>query len=151
MYHFDGLRLSRLNANHSLAPQLDAAAERGEITVEEARNSSSRNVLLSAISGETISRVDVSRAPVELGDEDVIILASDGIETLSPNQISAIVSKTSRAGADAICNTLLNAVEEADAEGQDNTSIIVVTQREWPAANPGHNSDEIITRVIEPR
>lgn len=156
LYHYDGVSLSRLNADHSMAPQLDAAAKRGEITQDEALNSSSRNVLLSAVSGASISRVDVSRSPLMMKEDGILIAASDGLETLSKDQLLSLLEQTRHLDAEVICNALLGAVESAEQDGQDNTSVIVAKHTaelatRYDEADLPSSQDEVITRVVESR
>jgi serine/threonine protein phosphatase PrpC len=54
---------------------------------------------------------------------DVLVLASDGLDTLEPDQVAATVGRGG--GAQAIAEALLAAVEAADKPRQDNCSVIV--------------------------
>ena len=146
LFHISGNQIRRINADHSMAQQLDAAAARGEITVEEARNSSSRNILLSALTGDPISRMDQSKTARRLIKDDWVILASDGLETLAPDEILSVVVGNPRASAKQMCQLLLDAVDARDAPSQDNATVIAVRVLEQPTdAVP---DDEVITRPI---
>ncbi|MGB7334694.1 MAG: protein phosphatase 2C domain-containing protein [Salaquimonas sp.] len=156
LYQVSGSSVKRLNANHSMAPQLDAAAKRGEITREEALNSPSRNALLSALTGDPVGRVDISRTPWKVGSDDLILLASDGLETLAPEKIGELLLRNANGSAEHLCKTLLDAIEAENSPGQDNTTIIVA--RPFSISALGENlrdktndDDEVITRAIEPR
>lgn len=146
LFHVSENRIKRINADHSMAQQLDAAAAMGEITVEEARTSSSRNVLLSALTGDPISRIDQSKAARPLLMGDWLMLASDGLETLEPDAILSLVLGNPGASAKRMCGLLLDAVEARDKPSQDNATVMAVRVLEQPAdAAP---DDDVITRPI---
>jgi len=126
LLHVSKAGISRLNADHSMAPRLDAAARRGEITPEEAANSPSRSALLSAISGEDISRVDLSMEPLEIADGDRIIVASDGLDTLALDEIVSISDEMADQSIEHVANMLVRAVEERRKPKQDNVTVIVI-------------------------
>lgn len=146
LFHISGSKIRRINADHSMAQQLDAAAARGEITVEEARNSSSRNILLSALTGDPISRVDQSKTAHPLVKGDWVILASDGLETLEPDEIFSLVRNNPGASAKQMCLLLLDAIEARDKPSQDNATVMAVRVLERPT--DGSPDDEVITRPI---
>ena len=146
LFHISGSQIRRINANHSMAQQLDAAAARGEITMEEARNSSSRNILLSALTGDPISRVDQSKAAQPLIKGDWIILASDGLETLTPEEILSVVLQKPGSTAKQMCRLLLDAVEARDTPSQDNATVLAVRVQQRPAA--AVPDDDVPTRPI---
>lgn len=143
LLHFSNGKLNRLNADHSMAAKLDKAAERGDITWEEAKNSRSRSALLSALTGEPISRVDISRMPIQLGYDDLLLLASDGIETLHEAELIDILSRLHTAHPEAIVKEILSSIEDKQNESQDNTTIIVLSCHD-NVPDP----DEVTTRPI---
>jgi len=119
-----GNHITRLNEDHSIGGLLDMRARSGKISWEEAQNSNQRNFLLSAVQGEEIQHVD---APVEsspLHPGDVLIAASDGIETCSQDEIVDIVT-AGRPSAPDIVESVLEFVSVTDRPGQDNASLVV--------------------------
>ena len=124
LFHIAGNTITRLNEDHSMAPRLDAAAARGEITQDEARTSRSRNALLHAITGEGIRHYDIRRHPLMLEEGDWLVLASDGLETLSRDDIVSTVSDHKGASADVMAQALLAGVAGIQKPGQDNTSVV---------------------------
>jgi protein phosphatase len=118
-----------LNEDHSLAPQIDELAAAGRISWEAARADPRRHYLRSALTGGEIELVDRSRRPLELEPGDVVILASDGIQTLAPGAILDAVERTAAAGPDAIAEALIAAVETAGEPYQDNTTVVVVSTK----------------------
>lgn len=118
-----------LNEDHSLAPALDQMVQNGKLTAEQARNDPRRHMLRSAVSGEPIDLVDLSSTPLALQAGDVVVLASDGVHTLEPDEIARLVTAYAAEGSQAIADALIRAVDAARSPFQDNTSVIVVTCR----------------------
>ena len=118
--------IALLNEDHSLAPELDRLAKIGRITAEQARSDPRRHMLRSAVTGEELDLVDVSRKPLVLEAGDYVILASDGVHTLDTAEIQRIVSAYAGDGAEAVAGALIRAVEAMRDPHQDNTTIIAV-------------------------
>ncbi|MGE3065547.1 MAG: PP2C family serine/threonine-protein phosphatase [Hyphomicrobiaceae bacterium] len=118
--------IALLNEDHSLAPEIDKLAAAGKITWAEARNNPRRHYLRSAVTGDELDMIDRSRRPLPLEAGDVVIVASDGIQTLETRDIERIVSTSADEGAAAIADALLAAIADADDPYQDNTTIIAV-------------------------
>jgi serine/threonine protein phosphatase PrpC len=114
----------RLNDDHSLAPEIDKLAATGRISWDAARADSRRHVLRSALTGTEIDLVDRSERPLALQAGDVVILASDGIHSISGADIARVTAEA--ATADAAAQALLAAVEAAGEAHQDNTTVVVV-------------------------
>jgi len=121
-----GGKVHRLNEDHSMAPLLDDAVKKGKLTSEEAAGHRDRNALRSAVSGAPIDLVDVKDVPEPLRRGDVLILASDGLLTLTEKEIAVLVNAQKSAGARAIVNKLLGAVSDKNKRRQDNTTIAAV-------------------------
>jgi serine/threonine protein phosphatase PrpC len=125
LYLVRGDDLHRLNRIHSKATELAEKVEAGEITEEQARTDPTRHTLISALIGETIYDVD-DPPPVELMPGDVLIAATDGIETLTHLEIAAVVSSLDAQDAAALADGLLQAVQSKQLPKQDNTTVVVV-------------------------
>lgn len=147
IFHISDNSVRRVNADHSMANQLDAAAKMGEITQEEARNSSSRNVLLSALTGEKISRMDYSLTPLIVTEGDWLISGSDGIETLSPAELKHIMDTTYEASAETVLTAIMSEITRRDKSNQDNATAIVIHINQSSTIEY-LNDDEIRTRPI---
>jgi serine/threonine protein phosphatase PrpC len=115
----------RLNADHSIGGLLDAAVARGEMSRQDALARRDRNSITSVIMGEPLRdmRMDETIDLVPIQADDTLILASDGLDTLSVSTIGQIAQ--SGASATEVVKDLLRAVEERDRPRQDNTSVIV--------------------------
>ena len=126
LYLYHNKRLSKLNEDHSLAPVLDDLVTRGEMTSIEARHHPKRNMLRSAIGGEEIRLVDLNREVVPLTRGDWLILASDGLGTLTNDQIAKIIDRNAERNADQIVQALLKAVKNKARPDQDNTTVLAI-------------------------
>jgi PPM family protein phosphatase len=133
LYLYRGGDLVQVNEDHSLAPEIDKLAKAGKISEAEAANDPRRHYLRSAVTGTQIEMIDVPEQPLVLREGDFLILASDGIQTLSHEEIAEHVAACERARqshtetrADAIAGRLIGAVDRAGHPHQDNTTIIVI-------------------------
>ncbi len=122
--------LIKKNADHSYGGFLDRMEADG--TPVDAEPGLSRNMLMSAVTGEDINEIDVSSEPLELEAGDKVLLCSDGLDTLSSGKIIQYSdwSESPKECADA----LMQAVEEANMPRQDNTTAVVVTVKDSAAA-----------------
>jgi protein phosphatase len=113
-----------LNEDHSLAPEIDKLAAAGKISWDAAKSDPRRHFLRSALTGTEIDMVDRSHRPLTLQPGDVVILASDGIHTLSHADIARVTAAAG--GPDTVADSLLAAVAAAGDAYQDNTTVVVV-------------------------
>lgn len=121
--------LIKQNADHSYGAYLDMMKEQG-MDISE-REGMSRNMLMSAMTGEEISTIDVSEVPIKVRPGDRIIVASDGLDTLGAG---AIIQYSSWSATAKECvYALLKAVEDANKINQDNTTLIVIDIKERKA------------------
>ena len=84
LYLWRRQEIAQLNADHSLAPEIDKLAETGKISWAAAHADPRRHYLRSALTGEDIEMIDLGENAVPLEAGDVIVLASDGVNTLEP-------------------------------------------------------------------
>ncbi len=129
LYLIRDRELIKQNADHSYGAYLDMMKEQGMEIDEQA--GMSRNMLMSAMTGEEISSIDVSDNPVKLKPGDRVIVASDGLDTLGAG---AIIQYSSWSATAKECvYALLKAVEDANKINQDNTTLIVIDIKEREA------------------
>lgn len=119
-------KVEQVNEDHSLGHKAKQAAAQGKISEEDARNFPNRNVLESAVMGREIKLTDLVTAPLALRDGDVVIAASDGLETLTTAQIASVVSAEQDKGAGKIAEALISSVQAAGDPEQDDTTVLVV-------------------------
>ncbi len=128
LYLFRRGEIAVLNEDHSLAPELDRLVAAGRLTEAEARRDPRRHMLRSAITGDEIDLVDVSRQPLALEVDDYVVLASDGIATLEPAEIGRIIQAYAADGANAVATALIRGIEALREPHQDNATVLVVRQ-----------------------
>lgn len=140
--------LIKKNADHSYGGFLDRMEADG--TPVEPEPGLSRNMLMSAVTGDDINEIDVSSTPLELQAGDKVLLCSDGLDTLSSGKIIQYSdwSESPKECADA----LMQAVEEADMPRQDNTTAVVVTVKDSaiaPAAEEPVAEEPTTEEILE--
>jgi serine/threonine protein phosphatase PrpC len=120
-------QLKRLNQDHSYRQILAQCVAAGEISTEEASLHPERNALLSALTGGYLTLVDVCERPYSLERGDKVLLASDGLLTLSEVEIAALLGN--RVSPELLCQRLLLAVAAANDPDQDNTAVIIAHRK----------------------
>ncbi len=131
--------LQRLNEDHSMAPVLDDLVATGRLSVEEKNKDGRKNSLRSALMGDEISIVDTSSVVMPVYGSDVIILASDGLETLPEKTIKKHIKKKLRKGLGTCADTLISAVEKAKKKNQDNCTVVLYSPPQSDAEVQNNN------------
>lgn len=114
-------RIERLNSDHSMMPVVTAALAQGKMTHAEAQAHGS--ILRSAVTGRPIELIDLRS--VELASSDAVLLASDGILSLSDAEVHGLVGPAA-ATAQARVDALLDAVEKTGEPEQDNCTVMLL-------------------------
>jgi formylglycine-generating enzyme required for sulfatase activity/serine/threonine protein phosphatase PrpC len=114
--------LEKKNVCHSYGGFLDRMAAAGRPVEPEA--GFSRNMLMSALSGDEIAEVDCPDEPYALQSGDRIIMSTDGLDSLNAAKILSY-SDGARGARDFV-SVLLKGVEEAAIPRQDNTTVVVI-------------------------
>jgi len=127
LYLLRGSSLHKLNDDHSMKPAIDAMVKQGIISQEEANDHPDRNALRSAIMGHELSLVDVESTGVKLQRGDIILLASDGLDTLSEEVVEKLVRRWKMLHPKWLVSALLRAVKSQKSPVQDNVSVIAVS------------------------
>ena len=118
-------KLQRLNQLHSLSASAGHLVATGRMTGRTIQAAAS-GTLTSALTGQVLQKVELSADGLAWAGGDILLLASDGIETLSEDDIARAISIAPEKGAAAAVATLISEVEALAASGQDNVSAIVV-------------------------
>ena len=124
MWLFRDRALLRLNENHSVGGTLDRQVQVGEISRAEAAGAQSRGDLLEAVTGYDIRLVDAPKEPLNLRGGDTVVLASDGVETCSEDELVGIVAAAWPSPSHLV-EAILEAVEGHERSSQDNATVIV--------------------------
>lgn len=112
----EGRQLVRLNADHSMAPQIDALVTRGALTQQEADRHPARHTLREAVMGEPLSLIDEGTRA--LGPGARLLLCSDGVQTLREPEILARAKRPAQG--------LVDAVLAARRQHQDNITVVLL-------------------------
>jgi serine/threonine protein phosphatase PrpC len=107
-------QIVRLNADHSMVPQIEAMVKRGMLTAEEAEHHPARHTLREAVMGEKLTLID--RGSRKLEPDARLLLCSDGVQTLNEAAIAAVAVRPVQA--------LIDAVLAAEADHQDNITAV---------------------------
>jgi len=126
LFLFRDGELRQLNQDHSMAPQIDMMVKVGAMTEEVGRNHPDRNTLTSAIAGIDIDKIDCPDDATTVLPGDIIVVASDGLQFLSNDEIAQILTENKSKRSSKISRALLAAVEELADPDQDNTAFSVI-------------------------
>ena len=113
-YVIEAGQISRLNADHSMAPQIDALVARGMLTKEEAEHHPGRHTLREAVMGEPLTLID--KGSRRLGPDARLLVCSDGVHSLRDEQILAQASLS--------VDRIIAAVLATAREHQDNITVV---------------------------
>lgn len=122
LYLIRGGKLRKLNEDHSVAHMLVKA---GKYAPSDPALRKFQNALASAVAGGKIKHIDLPEQPVHLYSGDIVLLASDGLDTLPRTRIGSLVGELYSAPTQKIADILIAAVETERRVGQDNTTVIV--------------------------
>lgn len=130
LYLFRDGHLVRLNEDHSFGAYLDEQVKQGLLSPEQAAHDRRRNQLFHALLGDPIDHYERFAGFRDLRPGDAILLASDGLKTLTDEQVGAMIAASGDVSSAELVNRLLGAVDAENRDRQDNTSVIVVRVRE---------------------
>jgi serine/threonine protein phosphatase PrpC len=147
--------LSKLNEDHS---QAGLMVKSGRYKEDDPEVLAVKSVLVSALTGRKLEIVDHPTEAFAVVEGDVVMLASDGLNTLSDGEIADIIAATEPEGATRICATLLESVRDRRMDRQDNTTVAVArvlkipdqSAVEVPSAAPAPEEDVAPTVRILP-
>ena len=119
-------RLSQLNEDHSMAPQIDFMVKSGLMDPQVAANHPDRNCLISVLMGTRIPKIDCPTKPFALMAGDIVVCASDGLQFLTNAQIEKVLAKYRKTRSTEIAERLLGELIRLDDPDQDNISFTVI-------------------------
>ncbi len=114
LYLVEAGRIERLNADHSMAPQIDALVKRGMLSQDEADHHPGRHTLREAVMGEPLTLID--KGTRRLGPDARLLVCSDGVQSLTPEQIMGQSTLSP--------DRIVAAVLAARKEHQDNITVV---------------------------
>jgi protein phosphatase len=132
--------LRQLNEDHSLAPQIDWMVQTGQMDADFGRSHPDRNCLTSVLMGGEVERIDCPDTPYRLEPGDVVLMASDGLQTLDEAAIAQVLRAHPGARSEDLAEALLDAVRERGDPDQDNVSLTVLQRR------PARTADQAATK-----
>lgn len=118
--------LSKLNADHSMKPLIDAMVNKSILTETEAKVHPDRNALRSALIGDELSLISIQVDGFLLKRGDLIILALDGVDALSIDRLANIIKFWKRFGLSYLAKKIIAAVLKMKHGHQDNVSLFVI-------------------------
>lgn len=134
LYLFRDGGLTRLNEDHSMAPQIDRMVDEGLMDAQTARRHPQRNCLTSALVGEEVAAIDCPKKPLALRHGDLVLVASDGLQFLPDDRIAAILGRTRNRGSREVVAALMSGISGLADPEQDNTSVVVIRATERQTA-----------------
>lgn len=129
LYRFHSEILERINANHSYMEELKRMASDGRMHWGEIKTHPARHQITSAVTGGDIDDIDLRSGNLEA--DDFLLLATDGIQTLSDRRKGDIAALIRQEGHD-LENTvrlILQTIQTRDLPDQDNAALILLRYR----------------------
>jgi len=130
-------QIEALNEKHTWLEQADALREKGYvITEEDLENHGS--ALCSAVDGSVIDLIDINADGLILSENDIVVLGSDGLETLVKAELTQLLNKarwgfsmenTLESKGDALADCVqqfFNDIDQKENPHQDNTTALVM-------------------------
>lgn len=118
-YLWHNHRLEPVTSDHSL---VEAQVQAGLIDREQSLKSEHQNILLRALGREPVVEVELAEVPMQTGD--ALLLCSDGLTRMVPDEAIAAALAGGRGNPQGVCDRLVAA---ANANGgPDNVTVVVV-------------------------
>ncbi len=117
IYKIENNKLEQLTNDHT---KVEEMLREGILTPEEAKNYPSKSVLARALGVEAKVRVDII-TNINLNNEPIFVMCSDGLAKVSEKEILSIVSSNNTTEA---CNKLVDLANERG--GKDNVTVLII-------------------------
>mgnify|MGYP002634112620 CR=1 FL=1 len=119
-------KLSRLNADHSMRAVFAEKVAAKQMRPADVKTHPERNALLAVLNGLEIPKIDEPAEAFALQPGDLVVVASDGILTLTGKEISETLKKLQSKPVLEIVRSLLEKVDKKNNPKQDNTTLAIV-------------------------
>ena len=146
LYLYRDGRIERLNDDHSMRPVL-ARWEKEDPVFASTLNP---NELRSVVMGRRIPQTDLSEEPWKLRAGDIVVLAADGLETLSEKEVARVIADHRDGGPPGIRRALLEALEAKQHPHQDNTTLYIAEIEADSAGTSSREPDSALEADTEP-
>lgn len=124
--HFSGTKLRTLNKIHNLSTSLDFLRKSHGLGENTAQKSALRGTLTSAVTGGPLKEIDCPGQAMILKRGDLVVLASDGIQTIPDDQIVSSLKSASDLSAAERVSRIISEVDDLSMIGQDNLSVCMI-------------------------
>lgn len=126
IYHFRNGELIKLNVEHNYGNELDELFENGKISEHEALESDKRHMLTSYIGIPHLEKIDFSETPINIENDDLILLCSDGLfNTLTEEEIISKL-KENITNPQSVAEELVKDTIDKNMEYQDNVTLVIL-------------------------
>lgn len=122
-----GGKAERINESHSLSSSLERLRKVGGNATQAKSMGDFSSVLTSALSGGPIDAVDCPTEGYPLATGDVVMIASDGIETISNAKLVDICTGGNAKRPAEICAGVVDQIVQQSDPKQDNLAILAIT------------------------
>lgn len=125
IYIYHAGSLVRLNKLHNYETQLNEMVANGEMTMQEAMLEPNKAALTSYIGAGEIALIDQNTEPIQLKQGDRIVLMSDGVGTVSEDELCSVL----RYDAEEAALKLRYLIEQKNKRNQDNFTALIIEGR----------------------
>ena len=119
-------KLHKINEDHSMKPLISAMVDKGIITALEAETHPERNALRSALTGDELKLIDIQSNGIPLLKDDIILLASDGIDSMPLKNLERTIKFWKLFGLTKMVKKIISSVLNMKIEHQDNVSLFAI-------------------------
>jgi PPM family protein phosphatase len=151
LFLFRNGKLSQLNEDHSMAPQIDFMVQAGLLDAQIAANHPDRNCLVSVLMGAKISKIDCPAQPVTLQAGDIVICSSDGLQFLTNAQIVKVLARYRKSRSTEIAERLLEEIYRLNDPDQDNISFTIIKVNDASVRPKVNSAPRSSVAVARPR
>ena len=151
LFLFRNGKLSQLNEDHSMGPQIDFMVQSGLLDPKIAENHPDRNCLVSVLMGSKIAKIDCPTKPVDLKAGDIVVCSSDGLQFLTNAQITKVLNRYRKSRSTEIAERLLEEIYKLDDPDQDNISFTIIKVNDASVRAKGDRDAKTSVAVARPR